>query len=141
MPIIYFCRNSAAFPEIYHQRLSPVRTVTGTLCIEIGEVAVGSMHYSALFAVAVVLLAITLIVNLSAVAILKHIRSKHGAEASGRTLFSPESERLKLVFRAVLVLLAVLIVMYLFAPLTAIALLASLGFLLLVKNRISPTVS
>lgn len=141
MAVIMVCGNAAVIPEPITNVLSPVRTLTGTLGIEMGEVAVGSMHYSALFAVAVVLLAITLIVNLSAVAILKHIRSKHGAEASGRTLFSPESERLKLVFRAVLVLLAVLIVMYLFAPLTAIALLASLAFLLFVKDRISPKVS
>ena len=39
-----------------------------------GEVAVGSDHYSALFGVAVVLLIITLIVNLSAVAILRRLK-------------------------------------------------------------------
>jgi len=141
MAVIMVCGNAAVIPEPITNVLSPVRTLTGTLGIEMGEVAVGSMHYSALFAVAVVLLAITLIVNLSAVAILKHIRSKHGAEASGRPLFSPESERLKLVFRAVPALLAVLIVFYLFPPLTAIAMLAFLAALLFVKDRISPKVS
>ncbi len=141
MAVIMVCGNAAVIPEPITNVLSPVRTLTGTLGIEMGEVAVGSMHYSALFAVAVVLLAITLIVNLSAVAILKHIRSKHGAEASGRTLFSPESERLKLVFRAGTALLAVLIVFYLFPPLTAIAILASLAVFLFVKDRVSPKVS
>jgi phosphate transport system permease protein len=141
MAVIMVCGNAAVIPEPITNVLSPVRTLTGTLGIEMGEVAVGSMHYSALFAVAVVLLAITLIVNLSAVAILKHIRSKHGAESSGRTLFSPESERLKLVFRAVLVLLAILIVFYLFSPILAVSILTSLAVLLVAKDRLSPKVS
>jgi phosphate transport system permease protein len=46
---------------------SPIRTITGTIGIEMGEVAGGSMHYHALFGLAFILLIITLIVNLSAV--------------------------------------------------------------------------
>ncbi len=42
---------------------SGVQTMTATIAIEMGETAVGSIHYSALFAVGVVLFAITLIMN------------------------------------------------------------------------------
>ena len=57
----------------------PIRTLTGTLGIEMGDVAVGSDHYHALFGLAVVLLIIALIVNLSAVAILSYLRDGRNA--------------------------------------------------------------
>ncbi|MBI0583494.1 MAG: phosphate ABC transporter permease subunit PstC [Methanomassiliicoccus sp.] len=43
--------------------LSGVQTMTATIAIEMGEVAVGSIHYSALFAVGVILFVITLAMN------------------------------------------------------------------------------
>ena len=64
------------------ERPLPVRTLTGTLGIEMGEVAVGSTHYHALFGVAVVLLAITLTVNLLAGGILRRLSERHTATAA-----------------------------------------------------------
>ncbi|HDS63627.1 MAG TPA: phosphate ABC transporter permease subunit PstC [Methanofollis liminatans] len=139
MAVIMVCGNAAVIPDPITNVLSPVRTLTGTLGIEMGEVAVGSMHYSALFAVAVVLLAITLIVNLSAVAILKHIRSQHGAEGSGRTPLLPANSGMAV--RAGLALMAAVLVFVLFPPITALAVLASLAVLLVAKDRVSPKVS
>ncbi len=43
--------------------LSPVRTMTATIAAEMGEVVVGSTHYYALFAVGIVLFAISFITN------------------------------------------------------------------------------
>lgn len=43
-----------------------VRTMTATVAAEMGEVAFGSMHYSALFAVGVILLLVTFVFNLVA---------------------------------------------------------------------------
>jgi len=74
MAVMMVAGNAAIIPSPIWNVLSPIRTLTGTLGIEMGEVSVGSMHYSALFGVAIVLLLITLVVNLSAVAILRHLR-------------------------------------------------------------------
>ena len=76
MAVMMVTGNAAIVPYPVWNVLSPVRTLTGTLGIEMGEVAVGSYHYAALFMVAVVLLVITLIVNSLAVIILTNIRER-----------------------------------------------------------------
>ena len=86
MAVMMVAGNAAIIPDPIWNILSPVRTLTGTLGIEMGEVAVGSDHYSALFGVAVVLLLITLIINLSAVAILRHIHEGSTARTGRKTL-------------------------------------------------------
>ncbi|MFY9801245.1 MAG: phosphate ABC transporter permease PstA [Methanoregula sp.] len=90
MAVLMVAGNAAIIPDPVWNILSPVRTLTATLGIEMGEVSVGSDHYSALFGVAVVLLIITLIINLSAVAILRHLR-KGRAAGSSRKPFIPTS--------------------------------------------------
>jgi len=77
MAVLMVTGNAAIIPSPIWNVLSPIRTLTGTLGIEMGEVAIGSMHFHALFGVAVVLLLITLAVNLAATAILGRIREKH----------------------------------------------------------------
>ena len=74
MAVMMVAGNAAVIPDPIWNVLSPIRTLTATLGIEMGEVAVGSEHYSALFGIAVVLLIITLIINLSAVAILRRLK-------------------------------------------------------------------
>jgi len=74
MAVMMVTGNAAIIPDPIWNVLSPVRTLTGTLGIEMGEVSVGSDHYNALFGVAVVLLIIALIVNFSARAILSYLR-------------------------------------------------------------------
>ena len=77
MAVLMVTGNAAIIPDPIWNVLSPVRTLTGTLGIEMGEVAVGSDHYAALFGIAVVLLAITLVVNSGAVLILNNLRERH----------------------------------------------------------------
>ncbi|HOT94999.1 MAG TPA: phosphate ABC transporter permease PstA [Methanoregulaceae archaeon] len=84
MAVLMVTGNAAVIPEPLFNILSPVRTLTGTLGIEMGEVAIGSPHYHALFAVATVLLAVTLVVNLGATALL----SRLNAAAAGRSMSS-----------------------------------------------------
>jgi phosphate transport system permease protein len=74
MAVLMVTGNAAIIPDPIWNVLSPIRTLTGTLGIEMGEVAVGSDHYAALFGIAVILLAITLIVNSIAVMILTNLR-------------------------------------------------------------------
>ena len=42
---------------------APVRTMTATIAAEMGEVAQGSLHYSSLFAIGILLFVITFAVN------------------------------------------------------------------------------
>ncbi|OPX73045.1 MAG: phosphate transporter permease subunit PtsA [Methanoregulaceae archaeon PtaU1.Bin059] len=77
MAVLMVTGNAAIIPDPLWNVLSPVRTLTGTLGIEMGEVAIGSAHYHALFGVAVVLLVITLLVNLAATFILARIRQQN----------------------------------------------------------------
>jgi len=79
MAVMMVTGNAAIIPEPITNVFSPVRTITGSLGIEMGEVAADSMHYYALFGLATVLLVITLLVNLSSVVILSHLNpSKTG---------------------------------------------------------------
>ncbi|QYZ80220.1 phosphate ABC transporter permease PstA [Methanofollis formosanus] len=86
MAVIMVTGNAAIIPDPITNLLSPIRTLTGTLGIEMGEVAVGSTHYYALFGVAVVLLFITLAVNLVALRIMKTIRAGEGTAKKRRGL-------------------------------------------------------
>jgi len=79
MAVMMACGNAAVIPEPLWDVFTPIRTLTSTLGIEIGEVPFGSTHYHALFGVAVLLLTITLIVNISAVYILGKIKEKQMA--------------------------------------------------------------
>ncbi|MDD1693828.1 MAG: phosphate ABC transporter permease PstA, partial [Methanoregula sp.] len=92
MAVLMVAGNSAIIPDPIWNILSPVRTLTATLGIEMGEVSVGSEHYSALFGIAVVLLVITLIINLSAVAILRHLKEQRTTPAGQKPLVSPATK-------------------------------------------------
>lgn len=114
MAVIMVAGNAAVIPSPIWDVLSPIRTLTGTLGIEMGDVAVGSEHYHALFGVAVVLLLITLIINMSAVAILSHLRDRnttHCAKPSWLTIpaFASIRERLRPYSNAILVTLIALL--------------------------------
>ncbi|MGF3554745.1 MAG: phosphate ABC transporter permease PstA [Thermoplasmatota archaeon] len=79
MAILMVCGNAAILPSPLWNVFSPIRTLTSTLGIETAEVPVGGPHYHALFGIAVILLIITLIINLTAVYLLSVIQKKHSA--------------------------------------------------------------
>jgi phosphate transport system permease protein len=66
MAVMMVTGNTAIIPEPFYNMLSPVRTLTGTLAIEMGEVAMQSDHYYALFGMAIILFFIVLILSISA---------------------------------------------------------------------------
>ena len=140
MAVMMVTGNAAIIPDPITNVLSPVRTLTGTLGIEMGEVAVGSAHYHALFGVAVVLLSITLIVNVCAVLVMERLREENVASAKPRRrVLSPDiADRLK---RSLGIFAAAFLAFILFlvaGPLTAVIVLAVLGAVFVVKERISP---
>ncbi|HOC24772.1 MAG TPA: phosphate ABC transporter permease subunit PstC [bacterium] len=61
MTVLMVCGNAAAMPHSY---LDPVRTMTATIAIELGETVQGSTHYHSLFVIAAVLFIITFLFNL-----------------------------------------------------------------------------
>ncbi|MCD6109023.1 MAG: phosphate ABC transporter permease PstA, partial [Thermoplasmata archaeon] len=77
MAVMMVTGNAAIIPKPITNVFSPMRTITGTVGIEMGEVAYGSTHYHALFGLALILFAIVLIVNMTANVILGRLKEKH----------------------------------------------------------------
>ena len=116
MAVMMVAGNAAVIPDPIWNVLSPIRTLTATLGIEMGEVSVGSEHYSALFGIAVVLLIITLIINLSAVAILRHLKEGQFAHSDRKPLIPASvQEPFKRIAKAILVA-ALAVFLFIAAP-------------------------
>ena len=116
MAVIMVTGNAAIIPNPIWNVLSSVRTLTGTLGIEMGDVPIGSEHYHALFGVAVVLLLITLVINMSAVAILSRLRDGKTAGRSKRLwldipAIAPAREKLRPYSGAILIALIALLLL------------------------------
>jgi phosphate transport system permease protein len=126
MAVMMVAGNAAIIPDPIWNILSPLRTLTGTLGIEMGEVAVGSQHYSALFGVAVVLLAITLFINLSATAILRYLHEGRTVRCAQKPFIPPYLKESFLRFAKILLFALLLIFLLVAAPwyLAAVILLA-----------------
>jgi phosphate transport system permease protein len=60
MAVLMVTGNAAVIP---HTFLQPVRTMTATIAMEMGEVVQGGLHYQALFAIGLILFLISFVVN------------------------------------------------------------------------------
>ncbi|MDD3043446.1 MAG: phosphate ABC transporter permease subunit PstC [Methanosarcinaceae archaeon] len=76
MTVMMVTGNTAVIPAFPGGLLDPVRTMTATIALEMGEVPQGSDHFHALFAVGSVLFIITFMINLVADSIKKKYRFK-----------------------------------------------------------------
>jgi phosphate transport system permease protein len=76
MTVMMVTGNTAIIPSFPRGILDPVRTMTATIALEMGEVPQGSAHFHALFAVGSVLFIITFLINLIADMIKKRYRFK-----------------------------------------------------------------
>jgi phosphate transport system permease protein len=61
MTVLMAIGNAPALP---HSFLDPVRTMTATIAIELGETVQGDIHYRSLFIIGFVLFLMTFLVNL-----------------------------------------------------------------------------
>lgn len=116
MAVMMVAGNAAIIPDPIWNVLSPLRTLTGTLGIEMGEVSVGSEHYNALFGVAIVLLVITLIINISAVAILRYLKEGRTGGHARKPLVSPATKESLSRFAEVIGIALILIFLLAAAP-------------------------
>jgi len=66
MAVMMVTGNAARMPLGLDALVRPVRTMTATIAAEMGEVAQGSTHYHALFAIALILFVATFLLNLGA---------------------------------------------------------------------------
>jgi phosphate transport system permease protein len=141
MAVLMVTGNAGIIPDPIWNVLSPVRTLTGTLGIEMGEVAVGSDHYAALFGVAVVLLAITLIVNSVAVIILNNIRERQTGGGVKKKRYAVIERVRNWLARPALIggFLILAVFLFLALPATfALIILAGTGLTYFLKDRLNP---
>lgn len=78
MTVMMVTGNAPILPQGMRDLFSPVRTMTATIAAEMGEVANGSTHYHTLFLIGIILFLISLIVNVTASAVV--FRSKKGRD-------------------------------------------------------------
>jgi phosphate transport system permease protein len=63
MAVMMVTGNAARIPQEWNALFLPARTMTATIAAEMGEVAQGSTHYHVLFAVGILLFAVTFVIN------------------------------------------------------------------------------
>ena len=81
MLVLLVTGNAANIPEFGLGMLfQPVRTMTATIASEMGEVAQGSLHYSVLFGIGIVLFIITFIINSLAARLVGGGKRKRGSQ-------------------------------------------------------------
>jgi len=140
MAVLMVTGNAAIIPSPITNIFSPIRTLTGTLGIETGEVPIGSMHYHALFGVALLLLLITLLVNMAAVAIMGRLRERTSATVCRPHLQKTGlfdnviEEHGQIVFGAIVFLVAAVVAGFA----AGIAIIAAYVLYRIVSDRISP---
>jgi len=76
MAVIMVAGNSAIVPEPFWNIFSNIRTITASIAIEMPEITYGSLHFSALFLLGLVLMAMVLAVNLCARVIVTRTQKK-----------------------------------------------------------------
>jgi phosphate transport system permease protein len=144
MAVMMVTGNTAIVPDPIYNVLSPVRTLTGTLGIEMGEVPFYSEHYYALFGVTLILLVITLSVNVAAMLIMERLREQNRAVRSRRRLLQlspPTAERLATGARYAVLALIILAIAFIGSIVAAGAALAILAVLKWASARIAPALA
>jgi len=107
MAVIMVSGNSPIIPEPLFNIFSNIRTLTATVALEMPEVVYNGIHYSSLFAVALLLLVSVIIVNLTANAIGRRTRrrlgmvkaSKYSLDIKGRILDRIDDKTLSEIHR------------------------------------------
>ena len=124
MAVIMVTGNAANIP-ILTNPFAPVKTLTGAIAIEMGEAPYGSIWQHSLFALAFILLIITLAVNFIAYYVLKKLREKHLASSSktdkkkNLILSLKILQKIKRHLNIIILCISVLLILWLFGILVA----------------------
>jgi phosphate transport system permease protein len=84
MAVMMVTGNQAILPHPITNIFSPIRPITATLALELGEVAQGSTHYYALYALAIVLFVIVFIINTVALIAIKRRAKDYVPKIEGK---------------------------------------------------------
>jgi phosphate transport system permease protein len=76
MAVMMVTGNAPVMPTHLYSLFLPVRTMTATIAAEMGEVATGSTHYHVLFFIGIILFLITLVINITASAMVFRQRKR-----------------------------------------------------------------
>jgi len=114
MAVMMVVGNAAIIPQPIIDVFSPIRTITSTIGIEMGEVAFGSTHYHALFGLALILFIIVLILNMIANVILRKLREKYITVPKKKKIKLISRKNLQRIKRYIYVLLSLIILYLLF---------------------------
>jgi len=76
MTVMMVTGNAPVMAVYLGALISPIRTMTATIAAEMGEVATGSIHYHVLFFIGIVLFFVSLVVNITASAIIFRQRKR-----------------------------------------------------------------
>ena len=87
MAVMMVTGNADQLPQPWSNVFTPVKTMTGTLGMEIGEVPYGSIHFHGLFALAIVLFLMVLCINMLARVILRRIAETQIGTGKKKKLF------------------------------------------------------
>ncbi len=82
MAVIMVAGNGAVIPEPFYNIFSIIRTMTATIALEMPDVVIGSVHYSALFLLALILMVFVVAINLAARWIINESKRKMGIEGA-----------------------------------------------------------
>lgn len=78
MTVLMAAGGAAIIPSKFSDIFAPVRPMTATIAAEMGEAAMGSSHYHALFAIGLILFIVTFVFNILAELISRKFRLKLG---------------------------------------------------------------
>jgi phosphate transport system permease protein len=140
MAVMMVCGNPTygLIPNPITNIFAPIKTLTATLGIEMGEVATGSDHYNALFGLALILLIITLIVNILATLILEKLKGKQHSKPKKKFLLSFSlGKKIRQSFYLFIGIVIVLILLLAIGIIPVIGILIILAFLYYSLKKIS----
>ncbi|MFO8018349.1 MAG: phosphate ABC transporter permease PstA [Promethearchaeia archaeon] len=112
MAVMMVTGNVARIPNPLFNVFSPIRTITGTIAIEMGEAPAGSTHQLSLYALAIVLFIIVLVINTIANIIKNRISARFKADKEERKTVPETLKRYKkpIFYLTILVLLNILFI-------------------------------
>ena len=140
MAVMMVCGNPTygLIPSPITNIFAPVKTLTATLGIEMGEVATGSNHYYALFGLALILLIITLVVNICATVILGRLKERQKSDSKKKPLFSYDiGEKIKRTFYLIIGILLIGLLLIAIGTLPTVFVLVLIVVAYYLKKKIS----
>ena len=82
MAVIMVAGNSAIIPDPFYNIFSTIRTITASIALEMPDIEIGSVHYSSLFLLALILMVFVVGINLLARYVIDSNKKKMGIVSS-----------------------------------------------------------